>query len=299
MIELQRFRAGGRRALSGVFGVAKEWGKGRSFVEQDKASAVQCRRSAVFSNILTAFPPLQSILVGQLHSTAKSASERVVPRLHFECFRHARRPVLAMLGPAIAVALLVALGRVLGLRISLTDSAAPAGIYRIVPGVSVERGELVGACLPASIAQEGLARGYLRKGDCPGGAEPVAKMVGALPGDVLEVQSGWVSVDGQAFADSAVAARDSIGRPLPHVPWGSRQVAPGEVWLFGFHNARSWDARYFGPVPLSGVRGRSQTDSHVVNHGGKRTQPRAGTQGPPPRQSGRIGRIGGPRPRAA
>ncbi len=62
MIDLQRFGAGGRRALSAVFGVVREWGKGRSFVEQDKASAVQCRRSAVFSNIRTAFPPLQGIL---------------------------------------------------------------------------------------------------------------------------------------------------------------------------------------------------------------------------------------------
>ena len=254
MIRLLRSGAGGRRALSGVCGVVKEWGKGRSFVEQDKASAVQCRRSSVFSKLLTAFPPLESIMVGQLYSTAKIASERVVPRPHFECFWHARRPVLAMLGPVIAVAFLVALGRVLGLRISLTDSAAPAGIYRIVRGVSVKHGELVGACLPASIAQEGLTRGYLREGDCPGGIEPVAKIVGALPGDVLEVQPGWVSVDGQLFADSAVAAHDSIGRALPRVPWGRHQVAPGEVWLFGFHNLRSWDARYFGPVPLSEVR---------------------------------------------
>jgi conjugative transfer signal peptidase TraF len=255
MIELQRFRAGGRRVLSCVFGVVKKWGEGRSFVEQDKASAVQCRRSSVFSKLLTPFPPLESILVGQLYSAAKIASERVTSRLHFECFRHARRPVLAMLGPVIAMVFLVALGSALGLRISLTDSAAPAGIYRIVHGVSVERGELVGACLPPSIAQEGLARGYLSKGDCPGGAEPVAKIIGALPGDILEVQPGWVSVDGTTFADSAVAARDSIGRPLQHVSWGTHQVAPSEVWLFGFNNARSWDARYFGPVPLSGVRG--------------------------------------------
>ncbi len=254
MIGLLRSGAGGRRVLSGVFGVVKEWGKGRSFVEQDKASAVQCRRSSVFSKLLTAFPPLESILVGQLYSTAKIASERVVPRLHFEYFRRARRPVLAMLGPVIAVALLVALGSAFGLRISLTDSAAPAGIYRSVRGGSVKHGELVNACLPASIAQEGLARGYLQQGDCPSGAEPVAKIVGALPGDVLELQPGWVSVGGQVFADSAVAARDSIGRPLSHVPWGRRQVAPGEVWLFGFHNVRSWDARYFGPVPLSEVR---------------------------------------------
>jgi conjugative transfer signal peptidase TraF len=254
MIELQRSCAGGRRVLSGAFGVVREWGKGRSFVEQDKASAVQCRRSAVSSKLLTAFPPLESILVGKLYSTAKIASGRVVPRPHFECFRHARRPVLAMLGPVIAVVFLVALGRVLGLRISLTDSAAPAGIYRLVSGIPPYRGQLVGACLPDSIAQEGLARGYLRKGDCPGGIEPVAKIVEALPGDVLDVQPGWVSVDGEVFADSAVAAHDSIGRPLPHVPWGRRKVAPGEVWLFGFNNVRSWDARYFGPVPLSEVR---------------------------------------------
>jgi len=255
MIELQRSRAGGQGALNALLGEAEKWGKGRSFVEQDKASAVQCRRSVVFSNIRTAFPPLQGTSRRQRHSTVKSTLDQVVSRLQFERFRGARRPFFAMLGLVIAVAFLVAFGRLFGLRFSLTDSAAPAGIYRLVPGIPAYRGELVGACLPASIEDEGLARGYLSKGDCPGGAEPVAKVIGALPGDVLEVQPGWVSVDGQRFDDSTVAPRDSTGRPLPHVPWGRRQVAPGEVWLFGFHNARSWDARYFGPVPLSRVQG--------------------------------------------
>jgi len=255
MIELQRSRAGGQGALNPLLGEAEKWGKGRSFVEQDKASAVQCRRSVVFSNIRTAFPPLQGTSRRQRHSTVKSTLDQVVSRLQFESFRRARRPFFAMLGTMIVVAFLVPLGTIVGLRISLTDSAAPAGIYRIVSGIPAYRGELVGACLPASIEQEGLARGYLSKGDCPGGAEPVAKVIGALPGDVLEVQPGWVSVDGQRFDDSTVAPRDSTGRPLPHVPWGRRQVAPGEVWLFGFHNARSWDARYFGPVPLSRVQG--------------------------------------------
>ena len=255
MIDLQRSRTAGQGAPNVELGEAEKWGKGRSFVEQDKASAVQCRRSVVFSNIRTAFPPLQSTLVCQLYSAAKIVSERVVPRLHFESFRRARRPVFAMLGTMIAVAFLVPLGRILRLRISLTDSAAPAGIYRMVPGVFVERGELVGVCLPSSIAQEGLARGYLSKGDCPGQAEPVAKVIGAVPGDVLEVLPSSVSVDGKTFPDSTVAARDCIGRPLPHVPWGARKVPPGQVWLFGFNNRRSWDARYFGPVPLSGVQG--------------------------------------------
>jgi hypothetical protein len=195
MIELQRSSAGGRVVLNAVFGVAEKWGKGRSFVEQDKASAVQCRGSVVFSNVRTAFPPLESILVGQLCSTAKSTPELVVSTLHSKGFRHSRGPILAMLVSPIAVALLVLLGEVVGLRISLTDSAAPAGIYRIIRGVSLRSGGLVGACLPASISQEGLARGYLRKGDCPGGAEPVAKVLLAVPGDLLEVQPGGVSVD--------------------------------------------------------------------------------------------------------
>ena len=104
MIDLQRSRAGGQGALNAVFGEAEKWGKGRSFVEQDKASAVQCRRSVIFSNVLTAFPPLESILVGQLYSTAKSASSRVVQRLHFMRLGHARRPLLATAGSLIAMA---------------------------------------------------------------------------------------------------------------------------------------------------------------------------------------------------
>jgi len=56
------------------------------------------------------------------------------------------------------------------------------------------------------------------------------------------------------FSNSRTAARDSAERPLDHVAWGVRRVAPGEVWLFGFNDPRC-DARYFGPVPAAGVRG--------------------------------------------
>ena len=55
--------------------------------------------------------------------------------------------------------------------------------------------------------------------------------------------------------NSRTALRDSAGRPLTHAPWGARRVGAGEVWLFGFNDARSWDARYFGAVPGAGVRG--------------------------------------------
>jgi conjugative transfer signal peptidase TraF len=110
--------------------------------------------------------------------------------------------------------------------------------------------------LPISIAQEGLARGYLRTGACAGNAEPVGKIVGALPGDTIEIEPGWVAVNNVRFMRSAVAMRDSASRPLAHVAWGSHRVAADQVWLFGFNDHRSWDSRYFGPIPLANVRGQ-------------------------------------------
>jgi len=151
-------------------------------------------------------------------------------------------------------AALAATGRFFQLRITLTDSAAPAGVYR-VSEAPAGRGALVAACLPAAIARQGIARGYLREGDCPAGAEPVAKVIGAVAGDVVDLEPGWVAINGMKFPNSRTAARDGAGRPLAHVLSGARRVGAGEVWLFGFNDARSWDARYFGPVPFAGVRG--------------------------------------------
>jgi len=136
----------------------------------------------------------------------------------------------------------------------LTDSSAPAGIYHL-SAAPERRGALVAACLPAAIARTGLARGYLHEGDCPAGAEPVAKVIGALAGDDLDIEPSSVAVNGVKFPNSQTALRDSAGRPLAHVLSGARRVAAGEVWLFGFNNAQSWDGRYFGPVPGMNVRG--------------------------------------------
>jgi conjugative transfer signal peptidase TraF len=157
----------------------------------------------------------------------------------------------------IVAALLIGLGEAFGILIANTDSAAPAGVYRVVSR-DFQRGDLVAACLPVAIAQEGLARGYLRTGPCTGNAEPVGKLAAALPGDVVEIEPRWVAINGKRIAHSATAAHDSHGRPLAHVAWGKHVVADNEVWLFGFNDRRSWDARYFGPVPLANVGGKLQ-----------------------------------------
>jgi conjugative transfer signal peptidase TraF len=112
----------------------------------------------------------------------------------------------------------------------------------------------VAACPPPAIARLGLARGYLQRGDCPAGVEPVAKVI-ALAGDELQSEPGFVAVNGVKFPNSLTAAHDSAGRSLANVPSGAYRAAAGEVWLFGFNTVRSGDARYFGPVPLGNVRG--------------------------------------------
>lgn len=190
----------------------------------------------------------------KLYSTAESAAGSLTQRVHLRQLENARGPLSAIAGIAVAAAILIALGNAFGILISNTDSAAPAGVYRVV-GHELKHGELVAACLPIAAAQEGLTRGYLRTGGCVGNAEPVDKIVAALAGDIVDVEPGWVAVNGVRFANSETASHDSAGRPLEHVAWGKRRVADGQVWLFGFNDRRSWDSRYFGPIPIANIRG--------------------------------------------
>ncbi len=86
----------------------------------------------------------------------------------------------------IGTTLMVFCGRRFGLRIMLTDSSAPAGIYRVEPLptrqslTDLKRGELVEVCLPVAIAERGLERGYLQPGRCPGVCSLIATSPSAL-----------------------------------------------------------------------------------------------------------------------
>lgn len=169
-------------------------------------------------------------------------------------WKQSRSPFLAVA----SLLLLLISGRFLIIHfhigLSLTDSSSAEGFYRLIDA-PVRRGELVAACLPADIEHEGLDRGYLRAGECSGGAEAVLKIVGALPGDELDIEPDRVSINGTALTNSLTLSRDTANRPLAHARWGRRAVAPDEVWIFGFNNRRSWDSRYFGPITLRAIRG--------------------------------------------
>ena len=165
--------------------------------------------------------------------------------------------VLTIISGAILIVGSAALMRSQSLIITLTDSSCPIGIYRLV-SKSFARGDLVEACLPDPIADYGIARNYLAPGDCPNGAEPVVKLVGATEGDRVDLSADQIRVNGFPLPNSATLPTDNRGRPAQSVARGTHATRSNQVWLFGLHDPRSWDSRYFGPVPISAVRGSLQ-----------------------------------------
>lgn len=139
-------------------------------------------------------------------------------------------------------------------RINFEGGSAPPGLYSLRSG-SLERGAWVAVCLPQALARWGRSRGYLDAGRCPGGAREVGKKVVAVPGDIVVVGAEALWVNGHRVAGKR-EARDSAGRHLPRVPEGRYRVPAGHAWLVSTHHERSWDSRYFGPVPLEPDRAR-------------------------------------------
>jgi len=153
------------------------------------------------------------------------------------------------------LSLLFAAGWIGGLRINTTPSE-PLGLWRIVPlNRSAMPGEMVFVCPPDNAAiREARRRGYLRSGLCPGRFGPLIKMVVAVAGQRVDV-TDRVAIDGVPVLRSRIMEKDAKGRSLRHDRGGV--VRAGEVYLHSDFIG-SWDSRYFGPVPDSGVLGLAQ-----------------------------------------
>jgi conjugative transfer signal peptidase TraF len=163
---------------------------------------------------------------------------------------------LATLATGAIVVAGLAGANVAGLRFNATPSM-PVGLWRMVPDrAPLRRGEIVVVCLPGTaLARIGAARHYIPSGRCPGGSEPLVKPIAATAGDVVAVSAAGVAVNGQPVHNTAQLAQDSAGRPLIAVAAGAYLVASKEVWLLSGHDPRSFDSRYFGPVPEANVQG--------------------------------------------
>ncbi|WEX79496.1 conjugative transfer signal peptidase TraF (plasmid) [Sinorhizobium numidicum] len=140
-------------------------------------------------------------------------------------------------------------------RINLTPSE-PLGLWHVV---KLDRpaavGDLVFICSPQTAAtREARTRGYLRAGLCPGGVAPLIKTVIAVAGQRVEVGAS-VNVDGSPVPSSGLAPRDGHGRPMTWFPGG---IVPAGCVFLHSPFAGSYDSRYFGPIPASGVLGLAQ-----------------------------------------
>lgn len=148
-------------------------------------------------------------------------------------------------------------GHSYGLRWNKTASLPP-GLYQVTAATpaEIERGSMVMFCPEQSEVQlEARERGYLPWGfACPGGFAPLFKIAMAVPGDVVEATPAGITINGQPVVNSSRLDADSLGRALPPLPT-SGEVPPGMVWLLSDYAPRSWDSRYFGPVPVDTVYG--------------------------------------------
>jgi conjugative transfer signal peptidase TraF len=88
---------------------------------------------------------------------------------------------------------------------------------------------------------------------CPDGFSPLIKPVIAWPGDTVEISASGVIVNGQPLPNTATINRDSTGRQLHPFPAGTYRVLKGELWVVSSFSPRSFDSRYFGPIPLRSV----------------------------------------------
>ena len=213
------FSAAMGRAGDGDSGAMRKVGRGRwfgGFVGQDKGN-VTLRYWPRFSRSDSLLPARNECVTRRaLYNVMRVTRCNALARTGEASFQTWRRRLfgpLAGLGiTAISAALLSIAGCIFHLRITLTDSAAAPGVYRVAdsPG---GRGDLVAACLPAAVARTGLARGYLQRGDCPAGAEPVAKVIGAVAGIVL----------------IALRKREWSAR----MPYGPYIAVAAVIWIFG------------------------------------------------------------------
>ena len=169
-----------------------------------------------------------------------------------------RQRSFALITLSVAAGLLIvffAAGRIGGLRVNTTPSE-PLGLWRIVTLTRpVLPGETVFVCPPDNAAmREARQRGYLRPGLCPGGFGPLIKTVIAVAGQRVDV-TDHIAVDRVPIPGSRIMEKDGQGRSLRHGQSG--MVRAGEVYLHSDFIG-SWDSRYFGPVPVSGVLGLAQ-----------------------------------------
>jgi conjugative transfer signal peptidase TraF len=138
----------------------------------------------------------------------------------------------------------------LGLRLN-TSPSLPLGLYMVS-----KAGTLVEFCPSEPFASIAIARGYRQTGVCADGGTPLLKPVVATSGDLVSVTPNGLEVNHVRLVNTAPLTVDTKNRRLIHWPFGHYTVGVGTFWVASSYNRRSFDSRYFGPIPAAAVRNR-------------------------------------------
>ena len=128
--------------------------------------------------------------------------------------------------------------------------SVPAGWYRVHKRSEIQRGDTLLLCLPQDTGRYAVRRGYVRQGTCPGGAGRIGKPVLAITGDTVIVEQRGVSINDSLWVWAPAQLRDRLGRPMD-AALGRHVLQLNECFLLSTHSTRSYDSRYFGPVPCT------------------------------------------------
>ena len=174
----------------------------------------------------------------------------------FSSILHLPRISLAALAVAGSAFGVMFAGVNLGLVFNYTHSA-PFGLYMEIATPTEARREpppYIFFCPDVrwpSMNNEPNYRSPMRT--CPDGFSPLIKPVIAWPGDTVQTSPQGITVNGVLLAHTVSLNHDSQGRIVHPFAYGTYRVQPGQLWAVSSFSPRSFDSRYFGPVPLRSV----------------------------------------------
>lgn len=161
--------------------------------------------------------------------------------------RHLARFVPHLTGTVLGATLIAAVVPLPTLLLWNASPSAPIGLYRVNPLREPAVGDMIAINPPPTLARFMAERHYLPVGI------PLLKYVAARPGALICRRDAAVTIDGRIVAIAKAA--DSRGRPLP-VWHGCRRIPADEMFLLN-GAPDSFDGRYFGSIPASGMLGRA------------------------------------------
>ena len=132
----------------------------------------------------------------------------------------------------------------LGYRVN-RSALLPFLVYKVAPflqNTEIKRGDCVLIDLSKvsnHVIDRGIERGYVNL------REPMMKRIGAIPGDIVILKGGYLSVNGET-TKITVASHDSFGEKLSAWPTPIT-LSHGQYWLIS-DPERGFDSRYFGPI---------------------------------------------------